>query len=85
MIDDESRTTSRSGKRESLDPFMVCKTLYLFCRQLQGLFENRKNYFRSIELTPSVWTNVVEYWTGSIAPEGRKGSCHEKAEVVQFR
>lgn len=37
------------------------------------------------ELTPSIWTDVVEYWTGSPAREGRKGSCHEKTEVVQYR
>jgi hypothetical protein len=37
------------------------------------------------ELTPSDWTNMIECWTGSLAREGQKGSCHEKAEVVQFR
>jgi hypothetical protein len=37
------------------------------------------------DVTPSDWTNVIEYWTGSPARDGQKGSCHEKAEVVQFR
>jgi hypothetical protein len=37
------------------------------------------------DVTPSDWTNVIECWTGSPARDGQKGSCHEKAEVVQFR
>jgi hypothetical protein len=39
----------------------------------------------SNELTPSVWTNMVECRTGSKTRDGQKGSCHEKTEVVQFR
>ena len=47
--------------------------------------QTRKLQTKDIELTPSVWTNMVECQTGSKARNGRKGSCHEETEVVQFR
>ncbi|MDA8099843.1 MAG: tetratricopeptide repeat protein, partial [Nitrospiraceae bacterium] len=56
---------------------------------LRGLAYARSGNHRAakwdFELTPSVWTNMVECQTGSKARNGRKGSCHEETEVVQFR
>ncbi len=52
--------------------------------EAESSFEGKDEWaFR--ELTPSDWTNMIESWTGSPTREGQKGSCHEKAEGVQFR
>jgi hypothetical protein len=47
VIDDEARTTSRSGKREGLAFLMVYVLLYHVRRQLQAFFGSLKNYFQS--------------------------------------